>query len=311
VCVSVFARPTPKGVASLLARSRNPPRKQRSNTHGRDSIGSAGRSRIVRGAGHVRMQRSQAGLRRQLGAERVGARRADAPRRQLDPEVRRRGPHLQRPPHQRPGFRLRQHAGVSTKGLACLRLRHFAGALQRRDVSLGIQHQQHRTELAGAHHRGQATHQHVDHVHEQPGQHAPAKSADHRSVAALGGPARHHGEQQLRERRAAGGRLHAALPGPHPRRRPPARRRGAVAVRRAPRRLVHAQLRPEGAVVLREHVQLPEQPGGDDAVVPRPRARHRSRQRLRGPGRLLLDPRQPRHGPRHQPDHLAVGRAGS
>ena len=76
--------------------------------------------------------------------------------------------------------------------------------VQRRDVSLGLQHQQRRRVLAGAHHRGQTAHRDDGHLHEQPRQHQTAEAADRRSDDSLGGSAGDHGSQQLRQRPPAG-----------------------------------------------------------------------------------------------------------
>ncbi len=187
----------------------------------------------------------------------------------------------------------------------------LAGSLQRGDVSLGLQHQRRRGLVAGAHDRGQAERRHDGDLHQQPHQHAFATVADRRSVAPLGRSPGDDGGQQLRQRSAAGNPLHPAVRRPDPHRRAPARQRGPVAVRRAPGRLVDPRVRPEGTVLRQQHLQLPEPAGGDDALVPRPHARDRASQRLRRSGRLLLHPRQPGHGPREQPDHSSVGRAGS
>ena len=65
---------------------------------------------------------------------------------------------------------------------------------------------------------------------------------DRRSDASLGRPAPPHAQQPLRQRTAARGPVRAALHRPDPGRHAPARRRGAVAVRRSPRRLVDAAL---------------------------------------------------------------------
>ena len=81
--------------------------------------------------------------------------------------------------------------------------------------------------------------------------------------------------------------------GTDPRGRAPARRRGSVAVRRQSRRMVHAGFAAARARLLHQHVQLRELARGDDALVPRPRARRRALERLCRPRGLLFHPRQP------------------
>ena len=99
--------------------------------------------------------------------------------------------------------------------------------------SLGLQPEQRRPDLAGAHHRSACTAPPTTAIYTNSlTQHAPAEPAHRRSVAALGRSARHHGAQQLRQRAAAGGGVHPALRRADPGGRPPARRRGPVAVRR-------------------------------------------------------------------------------
>ena len=92
---------------------------------------------------------------------------------------------------------------------------------------------------------------------------------------------------------------------PDPGGRPPARQRGAVAVRRPSRRLVDAGLRSRRAA--------PSSAPRTTTSTSRRRRRSgstttrsgRAPERLRRARRLLLDSRQPRHRPRQQPDHAA------
>ena len=237
---------------------------------------------------------------------------ADAPRRQLAPEVRRSAADVQRAPHQRHGDAQRQHAGVPAEDPAELGLHGAPCAVQHRHLPLGLQHQRHRRLLFPARTiEARRTAPPTTAIYTNSLTNTRLQSLlTRRSVVALGRPARHDRAEQLRQRPAAGGALHAALRRPDPGRRPPARRRGAVAVRRPPRGLVHAGTGAARARLRQQHVQLRQHPGGHHAVVPRPLAGRGSRERLRRSRRHVLHPRHPRHRRRQQPDHAAVGRAG-
>ena len=144
--------------------------------------------------------------------------------------------------------RQRQHAGVPAEGAARRRSTPACAAPFNNGTFLwGYNINGAGASLAGAHDRGAQGHRDDRDLHEQPDQHAPAEPADRRPDDSLGRSARHHRAQQLRQRAAAGGRLHAAVRRPDPDGRAPARQRGAVAVRRPPRRLVDARLRPARA----------------------------------------------------------------
>ena len=102
------------------------------------------------------------------------------------------------------------------------------------------------------------------------------KPADRRPIASLGGSARDDGAQQLRQRPAAGRPCTQPYAGPIP----------AVVHLHGAEVLSQYDGHPdawftpgfaEGARVRQQHVQLRQLAGADDAVVPRPHARHRAR----------------------------------
>ncbi len=237
---------------------------------------------------------------------RIRHRAADAAGGNVDSALRRPSADVQRTSRRRNGDGQRQHAGVPAEGAARVHLRGLAGPVQRGNVPVGLQHQQRGRVLAGANDRGEAEHRDDGDLHEQPRQHEAAEAAHRRPDPALGRSAGDDGRQQLRERTAAGATVHATLRRPDPGRRAPSRRRGSLAVRRTPGRLVDAGLRPEGQGVRDQRLQLPESTRADDALVSRPRAGDRPPQRLRRPGRHLLPARPARHGPGEQPDHASV-----
>ena len=180
-----------------------------------------------------------------------------------------------------------------------------ARAVQRRHVPVGLQHQQRRRLLAGAHHRGQAERRHDGDLHQQPRQHAPAEAADGRPVAPLGRSARHHRANNCVNGPPLAAPCTQPYAGPIP---TVVHLHGAEVLSQYdghPDAWFTPGFAAEGTGVRHQHLQLPEPAGGDDALVPRPRARRRAPERLRRPRGLLLHPRQPRHRPRQQPDHAA------
>jgi len=107
------------------------------------------------------------------------------------------------------------------------------------------------------------------------------------------------------------------VPRAGPRGDAPARRRGALRVRRRPGPVVHAgraarRRGPDPVPDRRERrgLPVPQLPGGDHAVVPRPRAGDDAAQRVRGPRGLLSRPRSLGHRPRRQPGAPPGGGAG-
>ena len=161
------------------------------------------------------------------------------------------------------------------KVLPSVVLRGPARAVQQRDVPLGLQHQRRRArrwpartiEVAQGHRDDRD-------LHQQPRQHAPAEPADRRPDDPLGRSARHHRAQQLRQRPAAGGRLHAAV------QRARSRRSSTCTATRCCRSTT-ATRTPGGrrasprraAAFVSNTYNYAEPAGGDDALVPRPRAR--------------------------------------
>jgi hypothetical protein len=219
----------------------------------------------------------------------------DSPAQRPDSQVRHRPAHIRRLPCVRQHLH-HQDGRVPATGASALGV---PGRLHRRHLAVGIPGRRQTGVLARRHRRSDPAQPHHGHLCQR-------ATRQRRNVPA-GTTAHHRPDHPLG--RPAGRQPHQpALPRPDADRRAPARRRGALCLRRRPQRLDDAgrparQRLPEPAPdrTQLDRLPVPQQPTLHHAVVPRPRAGHHPDQRVRRPGRLLPRPRRVRHRHCDQP----------